>query len=260
MVPRAPTAGSATAPSARRRHVAHTAPHRRVAGGAPGVLRTLRVMGDRSRVEGMARYGINPRSALGVTVTELRVLARRLGRDHQLAASLWASGIHEARILATMVDDPALVTERQMEAWVAGFDSWDLCDQACGNLFDRTPFAFDKALAWSLREEELVKRAGFALMAWAAVHRKDVGDESFEAFLPAILAQATDDRAYVKKAVNWALRQIGKRSRRLNRAAIRTARAIRKIDARSARWIAADALRELEGEPVQERLRARTGA
>jgi 3-methyladenine DNA glycosylase AlkD len=159
-----------------------------------------------------------------------------------------------------MIDDPAQVTEAQMEAWVHDFDSWDLCDQACGNLFDRTRAAFRKAVEWSTREAEFEKRAGFALMAWAAVHRKDVADERFEAFLPLIRAEATDDRNYVKKAVSWALRQIGKRSPQLNRAAIETARQIHRIDARAARWIAADALRELESDAVRERLRTRSGA
>jgi 3-methyladenine DNA glycosylase AlkD len=154
-----------------------------------------------------------------------------------------------------MVDDPSRVTEAQMEAWISDVGSWDLCDQLCGNLFDRTPSAFDKALDWSRREEEFVKRAGFALMAYSAVHRKDLPDARFEIFLPAIRAQATDDRNYVKKAVSWALRQIGKRSRGLNRKALTTARQIQRIDSRAARWIASDVRRELESGRVQDRLR-----
>lgn len=211
-------------------------------------------MGDPAHLAGMVRFGINAEHALGISVTELRALARTLGRDHDLAAALWRSGIHEARILASIVDDPLEVTEAQMEDWVAAFDSWDLCDQVCGNLFDRTPFAFAKALEWTERQEEFTKRAGFALMAWAAVHRKDVSDRELEHFLPAIRAQATDDRTYVKKAVNWALRQIGKRNQGLHRKAIATARAIQRIDSPSARWIARDALRELESPAVRERL------
>jgi 3-methyladenine DNA glycosylase AlkD len=203
----------------------------------------------------MSRFGIDTRDALGVTVTELRGLARRIGRDHDLAAALWESEIHEARILATMVDDPAHVTEAQMERWVSDLGSWDLCDQLCGNLFDRTPFVFDKALRWSRREEEFVKRAGFSLMASSAVHRKDLPDARFEVFLPAIRAQASDDRNYVKQAASWALRQIGKRSLGLHRKAIATARQIERIDSRAARWIARDVLRELESPAVQERLR-----
>lgn len=234
---------------------------RLVAAGSLGpvgaVLQQLRASADRSRLEGMGRFGIDTRNALGVTVTELRGLARRIGRDHDLAAALWQSEIHEARLLATMVDEPSSVTEAQMERWVSDLTSWDLCDQLCGNLFDRTPYAFDKALGWSRRDEEFVKRAGFALMATSAVHRKDVSDARFEVFLPAISAQATDDRNYVKKAVSWALRQIGKRSPSLNRKAIATAREIERIDARAARWIARDVRRELESPAVRDRLRPR---
>lgn len=217
-------------------------------------------MANPARLAGMARYGITTRGALGVSVPQLRALARELGRDHRLAAALWDSEIHEARLLASMVDDPAHVTEAQMETWIGDVDSWDLCDQLCGNLLDRTPFAFRKAAEWSARDEEFVKRAGFVLMASAAVHRKDADDDRFEAFLPLIRAQATDERNYVKKAVSWALRQIGKRSRALNRKAVSTARQIRRIDSRSARWIANDALGELESGPIRERLRRRAQA
>jgi 3-methyladenine DNA glycosylase AlkD len=223
------------------------------AGRTAEVLESLRRLADPKRLEGMARFGIDTRTALGVTVTELRTLARRLERDHALAAELWKSGIHEARILASIVDEPDAVTERQMESWVREFDSWDLCDQVCMNLFDRTRFAFDKALEWSARDPEFEKRAGFALMATAAVHRRDVPDRAFHAFLPRIQDEATDDRNYVKKAVSWALRQIGKRSAGLHARAIVTAHRIEAIDARSARWIARDVLRELEGSAVRER-------
>lgn len=203
----------------------------------------------------MARYGIDTRSAMGVTVTELRRLARGIGTDHQLADALWVSGIHEARILASLVDDPAMVTEAQMDAWVSDLDSWDVCDSVCGNLFDRTPFALDKAVEWIGREPEFEKRAGFALMAWSAVHRKDLPDRSFAALLPAIRDRSTDDRTYVKKAVSWALRSIGKRSAGLNAKAIRTAELIGRIDARAARWVSGDVLRELRGDAVQTRLK-----
>jgi len=219
------------------------------------VLRQLDTLADRSRLAGMARYGIQVDKALGVSIPELRGIARKIGTDHDLALRLWDTGIHEARILASMVDDPKEVTPVQMDLWVRGFDSWDLCDQVCSNLFDRTSYAFDKAMRWSRRRDEFVRRAGFATMACAAVHRKDVEDERFEAFLPMIAAAATDERNYVKKAVNWALRQIGKRSRVLNRKAIATAKHIAKLDSGAARWIAADALRELSSPVVQERLR-----
>ena len=214
----------------------------------------MNAMADRSRLAGMSRYGIATDKALGITVTELRGLAKELGRDHELASALWDSEIHEARLLATMVDDPSQVTEAQMEAWVHDLDSWDLCDQACGNLFDRTRFAFRKAVEWSARADEFVKRAGFALMATAAVHRKDADDAQFEVFLPLIRAEAVDDRNYVKKAVSWALRQIGKRSPHLHAKAVETAKQIQRLDARSARWVAGDALRELESQAVRDRL------
>jgi len=221
------------------------------------VVRTLERMGDPQRRDGMARYGIDTSRALGISVTELRPLARDLGHDHDLAAALWASGVHEARILASLVDEPARVSQAQMDAWVADLDSWDVCDAVCGNLFDRTPFALDKAVEWSAREPEFEKRAGFALMAWAAVHRKDLPDRAFASLLPLIRERSADDRNYVKKAVSWALRQIGKRSAGLNTKAIRTAEQIERLDARSSRWIARDALRELRSEAVQARLRTR---
>lgn len=219
------------------------------------VLDELSRMADPSRLSGMARYGIATERAFGITVTQLRGYARTLGRDQELAAELWDSGVHEARLLATMVAEPALVTEVQVDAWIRDVDSWDLCDGLCGNLVDRTPFALDKVVEWTARDEEFVKRAGFALIAWMAVHRKDLNDGCFEAFLPTIREGSTDERNYVKKAVNWALRQIGKRSEGLNRRSIETARDIQRMDSRAARWIAADALRELTSEPVQERLR-----
>ncbi len=221
-----------------------------------GVLGTLRAMGDPSHLAGMERFGIDARDALGIRVTDLRALARTLGRNHDLAAGLWRSGIHEARMLASMVDEPERVTRRQMERWIAQVHSWDLCDGLCGNLFDRTTFWFDAALEWSAREPEFTKRGGFALMAWSAVHRKAEPDERFEAFLPATREQATDPRNYVKKAVSWALRQIGKRSEALHGPAVSTARQLLEVDDPTARWIARDALRELEGAAVLARLRA----
>ena len=211
-------------------------------------------MGDPSRLAGMARYGIRTDRAVGVTVTELRRLARGLRPDHELAAALWASGVHEARILASLVDDPAQVTEAQMDAWVSDLDSWDVCDGVCGNLFDRTPFALDKAVEWTAREPEFEKRAGFALMAWSSTHRKDLPDRAFAALLPTIRDRASDDRPYVKKAASWALRSIGKRSAGLNAKAIRTAEQIERIDTRAARWVARDVLRELRSDPVQARV------
>jgi 3-methyladenine DNA glycosylase AlkD len=202
----------------------------------------------------MARFGINPENTYGVSIPNLRKMAKEVGKDHGLAQELWASGVHEARILAGMVDDPALVTAEQMDAWVKDFDSWDVCDQVCMNLFDKTPLAWQKIMDWSEREEEFVRRAAFALIACLAWHDKQAVDEKFIALLPVIIRGATDERNFVKKAVNWALRHIGKRNLNLNRAAIDAAKEIQGIDSKAARWIAADALRELTGEAVQKRL------
>jgi 3-methyladenine DNA glycosylase AlkD len=219
------------------------------------VLARLESMGDPANVAGMRRFGITPRTRLlGIPVPALRSLARELGRDHRLAGGLWRSGIHEARVLATMVEDPGRVTEAQADRWVRSLDSWDVCDQLCSNLLSDTAFAFDKAREWAGREREFEKRAGFALMAALTVHAKNAPDRSFERFLPLIRREATDDRNFVRKAVNWALRQIGKRNPRLHAAAIDTAERIGRMDSRAARWIASDALRELRSEAVRTRL------
>jgi 3-methyladenine DNA glycosylase AlkD len=172
-------------------------------------------MGSERDRAGMARFGINVDEALGVSVTALRRLARQLPRDHGLAAGLWETGVHEARILASMVEEPERVTARQMDRWARDFDSWDLCDQCCQNLFWRTPFAESKSVAWAARTREFEKRAGFALMASAAVKDRDAPDARFLGYLKLIEREATDSRNFVRKAVNWALRQIGKRNRRL---------------------------------------------
>lgn len=218
------------------------------------VMDELHARANPDNIAGMARFGINSAQALGISVTELRRLARTIGRDHQLALDLWASGIHEARILASLVDEPDCVTPEQMDVWVADFDSWDVCDQVCGNLFDRTPFAFDKVAEWSYRDEEFVRRAAFALLAELAINDKRAPDDRFLACFSLIVAAATDERNYVKKAVNWALRQIGKRNPALNVHALDLSRQIQQIDSRAARWIASDALRELMSAPVQEKL------
>jgi len=210
------------------------------------ILSQLREMSTPAVREGMQRFGIDATHALGVSIPALRALAKEIKKDHALALALWETEFHEARILASMIDDPAQVTVRQIDAWVKGFNSWDLCDQVCGNLFDRTAFAVEKAIAFSKRKEEFVKRAGFVLMAEYAVHNKKAEDKVFLAFLPLIEKEACDDRNFVKKAVNWALRQIGKRNARLREAAILTAERILLQDSNAARWIARDALRELK--------------
>ena len=211
------------------------------------LLDTLRTHANPANVAGMARYGINPKDTLGVTIPVLRALAKKAGRDHALAEELWQSGVHEARILASLVDEPQRATRSQMDRWARDLDSWDVCDQVCSNLFRYTPFAFAKAAQWAGARPEFVRRAGFSLMAGLAVSAKDAADSQFEAFFPLIAAAATDDRNMVKKAVNWALRQIGKRNPRLRKLAIAQAEEIRKSDSKPARWIAADALRELRG-------------
>jgi 3-methyladenine DNA glycosylase AlkD len=219
------------------------------------VIERLRAHSDSAAVRGMARFGINPINTLGVSIPLIRNIARQIGRDHDLAQRLWASGIHEARILATMVDHPQEVTASQMESWAKDFDSWDVCDQCCSNLFDKTPVAHEKAREWSSRKEEFVKRAGFTLMATLAVHDKKASNSQFERFLPIIERESTDERNFVRKAVNWALRQIGKRNLRLNGLAINMAKQIEKKNSRSARWIASDAIRELTSASVQRKLR-----
>ncbi len=215
------------------------------------ILRRLEDLSNPDNVAGMARFGINPKQTLGVSMPVLRRMAREIGVDHALARELWSSGVHEARILACLVDDPEKVTGKQMDRWARDFDSWDVCDQCCLNLFDRTPWAPAKAVEWSARNEEFVKRAGFALMAVLAVHDKKATDDQFERYLPVIKREATDERNFVRKSVNWALRQIGKRNRRLNKLAVKTARDIARLDSKSAKWIGSDALRELTSEKVQ---------
>lgn len=219
------------------------------------VLKRLKSHSNPEAVKGMARFGINPNNTYGVSIPTLRKIAKELGRNHSLSLELWESGIHEARILASMIDIPEKVTATQMDKWVRDFDSWDVCDQSCSNLFDKTKAAYQKAVEWSLRHEEFTKRAGFALMAALAVHDKKAPNAKFLKFLKAIRREATDERNFVRKAVDWALRQIGKRNLELNRAAVRTAKQIRKMPSKSARWIASDALRELTSSSVQKRLR-----
>ena len=222
------------------------------------VLAQLRACARADRLSEMARVGIHPQRALGVDIYTLRKLAKPLRPDHKLASDLWESGIHEARILASMVDDPALASEAQLEAWAVDFDSWDVCDQVCDNLFQHTIYAYPKAFEWSERSEEFVKRAGFVLMACLAFFDRAAPDARLAQFFPVILQASDDDRNYVKKAVNWALRNLGKRNPVLNEQAIAVAREIQSRGTRPARWIAADALRELTSDKVQARIRKRS--
>ncbi len=223
------------------------------------VIAELREQADKKAVAGMHRVGINPRGTLGVQIPKLQKLARRIGVDHALALDLWATGVHEARILAAMVDDPAELTEEQMDRWAQAFDSWDVCDQVSKYLFGRSPLAYEKAKEWAGHGGQFVKRASFALMADLAVNDKSAPDEPFLEFLQLAEREAGDDRNYVKKSVNWAVRQIGKRNKALNQAALASAKRIKAQGSPSARWIAADALRELSSAAVQARVKEAAG-
>ncbi len=219
-----------------------------MSGELDAILNYLKSVANPENVKGMAKFGINPENTLGIPVPVLRGLAKQYRKNHALARELWDSGYHETYLMAAFVDDPKQVTETQMENWVRDFDSWDVCDQVCSNLFDRTPWAYQKALAWSQQEEEFVRRAGFAMMACLAVHDKKAPDEKFEQFLPAIVKQAGDERNFVKKAVNWALRQIGKRNIYLHAQALELASDLANANNKTTRWIGRDALRELTSE------------
>ena len=221
------------------------------------ILKKLQSFADPQWKAMLARFGSHPKQAYGISMPRLRALASEIGKDHRLAQELWSSGIHESRILAGMVDEPEKVTAAQMERWARGFGSWDVVDGTCCHLFVFAAPAWQKAIEWSRREAEYVKRAGFALMAYLAVHDQQASDAQFARLLPLIRRAAMDERNFVKKAVNWALRQIGKRNLALNKLAIQTAKQIRAEDSQAARWIASDALRELTGAAVQKRLRAK---
>ncbi|MEZ4517763.1 MAG: DNA alkylation repair protein [Chloroflexota bacterium] len=220
------------------------------------ILAQLESLADPEAVAGMARYGIVGNVVYGIKMPVLRQMAKEIGKDHELAQELWAADIRETRILASLVDDRKLVDEAQMERWVADFDSWEVCDQVCSNLFGRTPHAYAKALDWSGRPEEFVKRAGFVLMARAAHKDMKTPNADLLACLPIIEREANDDRNFVRKAVNWALRDIGKRNLTLNVAAIETAERLTDQDSKNARWNGRDALRELTSPAVQARLNA----
>ncbi len=227
-------------------------------GGGPGIfclpsdlmtlhetMDLLQRLGDEASASGMARFGITGNEVLGIRMPVLRGLAREIGRNHTLAQQLWDTGVHEARLLAVLIGDPRELTESLMDLWVGDFDSWDICDQACINLFIKSSQAYEKAAEWTARAGEFEKRAGFAMMAALAVHDKRALDARFIGFLPLICEHAVDGRNFVKKAVSWALRQIGKRNGLLRELAIQSALRIRTLESRPARWIASEALREL---------------
>jgi len=223
----------------------------------PTVRETIAQLKARARPDhlaGMARFGITTKKRLGVAIPELRRLARQLGKNHRLALGLWKTGIPDAMILAAMVDEPEKVTAEQMDVWVKDLNSWDVCDQVCMNLFDKSPLAWKKVRQWARAKEEFVKRAAFALIACLAWHDKRAPDSAFVKLIPLIKRAARDERNYVKKAVSWALRHIGKRNRALHEVALGAARELQAADDRTARWIGADAVRDLSKENTLRRL------
>ncbi|MDZ7313116.1 MAG: DNA alkylation repair protein [candidate division KSB1 bacterium] len=224
------------------------------------VLKKLKAKAKPDHLEGMARYGMAVEKRLGVAVPEMRKIAKETGKDHRLALELWQTGIAEAMMVASMVDVPEEVTEEQMEEWVQDFNSWDVCDQVCMNLFKKTPLAWKKIQEWSKRDEEFVKRAAFALIACLAWHKKETPDEKFIKLIPVIKQGVTDERNYVKKAVSWALRNIGKRNPKLNKVALEAAKEMQKIDAKPAKWIAADTVRDLASAATEKRLKQKTNS
>lgn len=219
------------------------------------ILETFKSLANEANLEGMARFGIKSETAFGVNIPVLRKMAREIGKNHSLALQLWEQPYHEAKLLATLVADPKQTDSLMMEKWVKDFYSWDICDQCCGNLFEDTALAYQKAQVWAAREEEFVRRAGFVMMARLAVSDKKAENQKFEEFLPLIKTYSTDSRNFVKKAVNWALRQIGKRNWALNKKALEAAKEIYNQDNKTAKWIAADAMRELEKDQIRKRIK-----
>ena len=218
------------------------------------VVTWIKSQSDPEALKGQSRFGITAQNNYGVSINKLRPFAKKIGKDHKLALELWKTKIHEARLLATMIDEPEKVMDNQIEKWVKDFNSWDICDQCCSNLFDKTEFAYKKVFEWSKSKEEFVKRAGFVLMATLSVHDKKTGNKEFEKFIPVIRRESKDERNYVRKAVNWALRQIGKRNASLNKKAIEAAKQIYKSESKTAKWIATDALKELTSQQVLSRI------
>jgi 3-methyladenine DNA glycosylase AlkD len=219
------------------------------------ILKRFESLRNDKNIASMARFGIRGDRAFGIKHPVLKQIAKEIGKDHELALELWDSGYHEARLVAPLVDDPKLVTEAQADAWVKDLNSWDLCDDLAGNLLIETPFAHKKAVQWAKRKEEFVRRAGFAMMAWIAVKDKKAVKETFASFYPLMVLYSNDERNYVKKAISWALRSVGKRNLALNKEAIKVAKQITKVDSKSSRWIAQDVLKELTSDAMQARLK-----
>ncbi len=226
---------------------------------ADEIVKKLESLENPANVEGMKRFGIVTKKTFGVSAPVLKQLARDIKNQthdrHSLALELWETGIHEARAIAYLIDNPKEVNAKQMDSWVQDFDNWAICDSTCGHLFSRTSYAYQKVLEWSESEEEFIKRAGIVLIAWLAVHDKKASDEKIAEFLPILESKSDDERNFIKKAINWSLRSIGKRSLYLNKLAIESANRIKTQNTKSARWIAADALRELQNEKTLARLK-----
>jgi 3-methyladenine DNA glycosylase AlkD len=219
------------------------------------IINQLKSLTNQKNIEGMARFGINSSQAFGITLPVLRNIAKNYRGNHKLAMELWQTGYHEARLLAAFIDDPKQLTNAQLESWVKDFDSWDIVDQVCSYLFDKYPGAYEKGFEWIERDEEFVKRAGFVLIVALSVHDKQMPDEKFEAWFDKIIEKSEDERNFVKKAINWLLRQIGKRNIELNKKATKVALRLKHSDSKSARWIGSNAYNELISEAVRNRLK-----
>ncbi len=221
------------------------------------IIKRLKSLRNQKNIDGMARFGISPTNTLGVPIPVLRSIAKKTGKNHEVALELWQSGIHEARILASMMADPEKLGKQTAQEWIADFDSWDVCDQSCSNLLDKADYAFALAYECIKSEKEFIRRTGFVLFATSAVHNKQAADSVFEDFFPSIVKYSTDNRNFVKKAVNWALRQIGKRNLRLNKQAVKLAAKLAKSSSASARWIGKDAWRELTSKKIIDFIKLR---
>lgn len=218
------------------------------------IICELTRLSDPKKIRGMKKFGISAENALGIRVENLRTLAKETGSNHQCALEIWDSGIHEARILASMLADPNKFTKTQMNLWVEEINSWDICDQCCNNLFRKTPFAIEHSFRWAEDEKLFIKRAGFVLMAVLSVHNKLMTNQEFEKYFPLIIKHSSDERNFVKKAINWALRQIGKRNCELHIKAIETCEILSRSDSEIALWIGRNAMRELNSEKVRRNL------
>ena len=219
------------------------------------IFEKLKLKSRKDQLEGMSRYGININKRLGVSIPDIRKIAKEFGKNHLVALELWDVGLADAKITAALIDEPDKVTENQMEEWVKDIDSWDVCDQICMNLFDKTPYAWKKIIDWSKRDEEFVKRTAFSLLACLAWHDKKSDDNKFIDYFPLIKRNATDERNYVKKAVSWALRHIGKRNLNLHKAALKLASEIKQIDSKTSRWIGSDVIKDLNSDSTKRRLK-----